>query len=31
MQALGVAVDVGPADCLRESMRERVLAEARPL
>lgn len=29
--ALGVAVDVGPADCLRESMRERVLAEARPL
>jgi len=28
---LGVPVDLGPADALRADMRERVLAEARPL
>ena len=28
---LGVAVDVGPADALREDMRERVLNQARAL
>ena len=28
---LGVAVDVGPADALREDIRQSVLAEARPL
>lgn len=28
---LGLPVDVGPADALRPDMRERVLAEARPL
>jgi predicted nucleotidyltransferase len=28
---LGVAVDVGPADALREEMRDRVLSEARAL
>jgi predicted nucleotidyltransferase len=28
---LGVPVDVGPADALRDDMRERVLTEARPL
>jgi predicted nucleotidyltransferase len=28
---LGVPVDVGPADALREDIRDRVLAEARPL
>ena len=30
-ELLGVPVDVGPADALRADMRERVLAEARPL
>lgn len=28
---LGVPVDLGPADALRKDMRDRVLAEARPL
>jgi predicted nucleotidyltransferase len=28
---LGVAVDLGPADALREDVRNRVLAEAQPL
>ena len=30
-ELLGVSVDLGPADALREDMRERVLAEARAL
>jgi predicted nucleotidyltransferase len=28
---LGMAVDLGPADALRQEMRDQVLAEARPL
>ncbi len=30
-ELLGIDVDLGPADALRADMRERVLAEARPL